>query len=72
MTNVTQCYHECPFFAVEDIARLMICKHPYWKNKAAYAGTIINHGNSKGRVPDKCPLRKSDYIETQHIHLVRS
>ena len=53
--EVKQCYHSCPFFGGHPE---MECCHPYWDDKGPYAGCIITHENSKGRVPDKCPLRE--------------
>ena len=53
--EVKQCYHSCPFFGGHPE---MECCHPYWDDKGQYDGCIITHENSKGRVPDKCPLRE--------------
>lgn len=55
--KVTQCYHGCPFFKVAG--KIMECNHPEleggtWENKL-----IINQDNSRGQVPEKCPLRIS-------------
>lgn len=52
---VEQCFHVCQFFNTSG--HLMECCHPDfdkmdWKNKL-----IITQDNSRGRVPDKCPLR---------------
>jgi hypothetical protein len=59
---VVQCYHGCPFFEVEG--SVMMCGHPFWDGKGAYAGAIIDHRNSSGRVPDRCPLRVEPAVIT--------
>ena len=52
---VEECYHECPLF--ETSSDGMCCGHPYFHNKKPYDNMIITQDNSKGMVPDKCPLR---------------
>ena len=66
-TEVKQCYHSCPFFRIshED----MYCGHPVWKEKdtAAYGSLIITKDNSKGRVPEECPLRREPLVVTYRL-----
>lgn len=54
--KVKQCYHSCPFFGVNSEG--MYCGHPFFEDKSADDSMIISQDNSRGRVPDKCPLRK--------------
>lgn len=54
--EVKQCYHSCPFFGVNSDG--MYCGHPFFEDKSADASMIISQDNSRGRVPDECPLRK--------------
>lgn len=56
INKVTSCYQSCPFYS--NSMDGMYCGHPYWKDKSAYSEMIITQSNSKGRVPDKCPLKK--------------
>lgn len=69
-TVVTQCYHGCPFFQLEGMEQMMYCGHPRLRSKDTpgypYGGVIITQDNSKGRVPDACPLRTGS-IETTHV-----
>ena len=64
--EVTECYNACPFFTTSGMEHMMECNHPYWVDKGAYAGAIITHENSRGRVPEKCPLR-SEALEIKYI-----
>lgn len=55
--KVTQCYHGCPFF--KTTGNFMECSHPHFDEKVkedAYSRLIITQDNSRGRVPDECPL----------------
>jgi hypothetical protein len=52
---VEQCYQTCPFYGVSMDG--MQCDHPYFSDKGAYDNMIITQDNSRGRVPDACPLR---------------
>ncbi len=66
--EVKQCYHSCPFFKIshED----MYCGHPVWEEKggkSAYGSLIITKENSKGRVPEECPLRQEPLIVTYRL-----
>lgn len=67
--EIRQCYHSCPFFRTshED----MYCGHPVWKEKGeeAYGGAFITQDNSKGRVPEECPLRQEPLIVTYHLSI---
>ena len=60
---IKQCYRECPFW--ETSMDGMQCGHPSFNEelkKDTYANMIITQSNSRGRVPDECPLRKRDLI----------
>lgn len=53
---VTECFHGCQFFGTNG--HIMECKHPDFDSKDWKSKLIISHDNSKGRVPDECPLRQ--------------
>jgi len=57
-TKITSCYHECPYFSLDGgPGPVMMCNHPYFKDKEGYAGAIINHDEDiKNGFPTKCPL----------------
>ena len=59
---VTQCFNNCPFWHNSMDGKE--CSHPYWDDKEPYSSMIITHDNSKGMVPDECPLRKFDFVKT--------
>ena len=56
--KITSCYHECPYFSLDGgPGPVMVCNHPYFKDKEGYAGAIINHDEDiKNGFPTKCPL----------------
>lgn len=54
---VDQCFHACPFFSTSG--HIMECQHPDFGHKEWEKKLIITQDNSRGRVPDECPLRKS-------------
>ena len=57
--KIKECYRSCPFYGYSMDG--MECNHPYWQNKGAYENMIITHNNStNGKIPEKCPLRKSE------------
>ncbi len=60
---VSQCY-TCPLKG--HTMDGMECQHPYWEDKGAYDGMIINQNNMRGQHPDKCPLR----IDSLHMEYV--
>jgi hypothetical protein len=68
MIVVHECYHSCPFF--NSVGQEMQCDHPFYLDKSnlktAYDNMIITQQNSRGRVPDACPLKKelSTSVET--------
>jgi len=68
MIVVHECYHSCPFF--NNVGQEMQCDHPFYLDKAnmktAYDNLIITQQNSRGRVPDACPLKRelSTSVET--------
>jgi hypothetical protein len=68
LTIVQQCYHGCPFFALEG--PMMYCDHPHWNDKGPYAGVIITQRNSHNRVPDECPLREKPTVITVTVRLI--
>lgn len=53
---VEQCFHGCQLFNTSG--HIMECTHPDLDDARIEDKLIINQRNSKGRVPDKCPLRK--------------
>jgi len=61
--SVLECYFVCPFFSLEG--NLMVCKHPYFEDEVTsnYENLIITKDNSRGRIPDKCPLKNGDKVE---------
>jgi len=59
LITVKQCYNSCPFFRDKPE---MHCKHPHFLK--LYDSLIITLENSRGRVPDECPLRNDILIET--------
>ena len=65
--TIKECYHRCPFF--QTTMDGMECGHPFWKDKGAYDNMIITHENSKGRVPDKCPLLKEALTVTYELNV---
>ncbi len=64
--TIKECYHRCPLF--QTTMDGMECGHPLWKDKGAYDNMIITHENSKGRVPDKCPLLKEELTVTYELN----
>jgi hypothetical protein len=54
--EVEQCFHSCQFFSTSG--HIMECTHPDFEKMDWEKKLIINQDNSRGRVPDKCPLRK--------------
>lgn len=54
---VDECYHSCPFFGTAG--NEMECLHPFFIDKDIWDRMIITQQNSRGRVPDECPLRQS-------------
>lgn len=66
--EVEQCYHGCDFFGKSMDG--MYCMHPKLKNSGIQGQHIINQDNSRGRVPDKCPLRE-EILETNIIYKLK-
>ena len=66
-TNVTSCYHSCPFFATSMDG--MYCNHPFFE-KRGWDAMIITHDNSKDTVPDECPLREAPITTVVKLRLV--
>lgn len=71
--SVTEC-RRCPFFEVEGMEHMMYCYHPRLKEKTApgypYGGAIITQDNSRGRVPDECPLRGEVTVVVKRVLLL--
>ena len=63
LITVKQCYNSCPFYG-SLIFNDKHCSHPHWDNKPFADSMIITYDNSRGRVPDECPLRNDILIET--------
>jgi len=62
--EIERCYHECPYFGLEGgPSPTMICNHPFWDDKGAYAGCIISHPACDDGFPPLCPLFKENGIE---------
>jgi len=59
--RIKQCYHACPLMKVD--ADGMYCAHPVF-NGRPWENMIITHYNSRGRVPDKCPLHTKPFTVT--------
>ena len=58
-TEIERCYHECPYFQLDGgPGPIMICGHPYFNDKGAYAGCIISHPDCDNGFPKECPLLK--------------
>lgn len=69
-TTVSVC-SQCPFFKVVDMEHIMLCSHPYWNDKPAYSGAIIDQTTKHG-IPGKCPLwdgpvTVSETVELEHM-----
>lgn len=64
--EVNSCYQECPFYRVEGY--LMKCGHESLKLHPNEQ-SIITQTNSKGRVPEECPLNAGDIKLVQEIGL---
>jgi hypothetical protein len=71
--EITQCYHECPFFGLEGgPSPTMCCQHPYWNNKGAYAGCIISHPECDNGFPPQCPLFQENGMIPPEIPIKKS
>jgi len=53
--SVKECYHVCPLFTTSG--NEMSCGHQYFKD-GDLENRIITQDNSRGRVPDQCPLKR--------------
>jgi len=63
---VKSCYNECDFFRSTNDG--MSCNHPHFKNCSPYSNMIISQQNSRGKLPEKCPLRQEELqIITNYI-----
>jgi len=65
LITVSTCYHVCPMFRTGMEG--MYCGHPYFEYLDVYDSCIIHHDNSKGRVPDECPLRVEPLVTTVEL-----
>ena len=65
--EVKQCYHSCHFF--HTVSSVMECTHPDFNDVEWEKKLIISHENSRGRVPDECPLRKGALEVVMRIKL---
>jgi hypothetical protein len=65
--TVKECYHSCPLFGISSDG--MECMHPVFESGSPWDRMIITQNNSRGRVPDKCPLRKSAIKIVKNIKL---
>ena len=53
--SVKECYHVCPLFTTSG--NEMSCGHQHFKD-GGLENRIITQDNSRGRVPDQCPLKR--------------
>jgi hypothetical protein len=68
ITVVDECYHHCPFFG--NAGNEMECLHPHLLLKGnVWDRMIITQQNSRGRVPDECPLRAGAVKMVEQIEL---
>ena len=65
--TVKECYHSCPLFGIPSDG--MECTHPVFESGSPWDRMIITQDNSRGRVPDECPLRKSAIKIIENIKL---
>ena len=71
--KIERCYHECPHFGLEGgPSPTMICNHPYWNDKGAYAGCIISHPECDEGFPPTCPLYAENGIEPPKVEKKKS
>jgi hypothetical protein len=61
--TIDKCYHTCPYFDLEGMEHCMICTHPYFKDKEAYANCIISHPDCDDGFPKDCPLLKEQNVK---------
>ena len=64
---VKECYHSCPLFGISSEG--MECGHPVFESGSPWDKMIITQDNSRNRVPDECPLRKSAIKIIKNIKL---
>jgi hypothetical protein len=65
--TVKECYHSCPLFGTSSEG--MECTHPIFEYGSPWDRMIITQDNSRDRVPDECPLRKSAIKIIKNIKL---
>lgn len=59
--DIEKCFHTCPYFETEGgPGPIMVCGHPFWKDKGCYDKMIISHPECDTGFPKKCPLLKND------------
>ena len=63
--TISEYFHNCPFFNVDMDG--MSCIHPYWEDKEPYENMIITQDNSKGLIPEECPLQQEELILTYKL-----
>jgi hypothetical protein len=61
---VKECIHHCDFFGTSMDG--MQCNHPYFDDKGAYENMIISQSD-RGKIPEKCPLRKESLTVEYNI-----
>jgi len=59
--HISACGHECPYFTVSGMERMMECEHPVMialcdSTKDAYANLIISNRDEDKPFPKRCPL----------------
>lgn len=71
--EIDRCYHTCPYFTLEGgPGPIMVCSHPFWNDKDAYAGCIISHPECDDGFPSLCPLFKDNGIEPPKVKKEKS
>ena len=63
-----ECIHHCPFFGSSMDG--MECHHPYFDDLENPYDCMIITQNDYGKIPEKCPLRKEDLMETIHYSVI--
>lgn len=70
--KVSECYQKCPYYDVVD-GNTMACLHPFFDDKPAYSNLIIDKWVARNKtIPNACPLRKGQIIETRIVSLTNN
>jgi hypothetical protein len=63
--NIISSCHHCPFFGRSMDG--MECNHPFWNDKGIYENMIMTQNNIRGKVPEKCPLKREPLTITYKL-----